>query len=548
MNAKRDLSRRTFLRQGASVSAVSSIISIETLASAETASTTNAATKIPRTADVPVTTEAAQSLTNKTIASRSNTTGTDNINIREYPIVGEDITEALNAAIADLSPPDSLGGRILIPHGVWGTAGGHDLSASISIEGVGYNQNTGWGTELKLRSRAHDYVFRVRSSHQKCTIKDLGINMQNAPYATGFLLTNIDLQPDANIYATTLENVGFDSGLFGIKVESIPNEGEQTQFECILNRFERLSFISCRTAFYCNTINSGFHFDNCYFNLPTRHPTGRSSGGVAFDCPFVGNLSVAHCLFVGSQSPYDPERQDGSTVLRTVGAFNNICFFDCQEEGIEYWYRNALNCFDYVPLVFRNCLIQSKMKFTAGGAVVFDSCRLQALTDKGVIQDADDAHVRIYFEGLNNFYKPGGEADSQNLGLLGTFVNDRSRLMLGSTILPLVEPQMPGADPNYVFHASRGEVVIRKGQQYVGIYNYLVKPETLVFAQLRSFDSGGTAIRDVQCEEDYFQINLTQAAADDLKIGFKVEVSEHLLGVYKYAPWVSVGAPTCGID
>ncbi|HEY0426499.1 MAG TPA: hypothetical protein VGC76_01710 [Pyrinomonadaceae bacterium] len=530
-NDSRNLSRRTLLSKGVAAIAASSIISIEALAAPDSA---NPAATINKTAialppGVPVTTTETQTLTNKTIPSRFNTLGTDYVNIREYPVPSEttdiaDITSQLNQAIDDLSRPGSYGGQILIPHGVWHSDGGHDIKNSISIEGVGFNTNPGfYGTEIKLNSKSgFAYMFKINSitdrkgrldDRQNCSLKNLAINLQDAPAAAGLLMTNEG--GGKSIYLTSVENVGFYGGEYGIKVNS-----DAVEFECILNRFERLSFIACRTAFYCNTINGGYSFDTCYFSLPTMDAAD-GSGGTAFDCPTIGNLSVEHCLFVGNQrNPPNIPPSDGSTILKTVGEYNNISFSDCQDEGIEYTYQNAENFFDNVPLVFRNCLVQSKFKYTASGSVIFDSCRLNITNGSARVTDTRDAYARVYLKGLNYIF---WQIEPHTVKTLDDFVNPFSQIIYEAKEigLPVITPT--GITGDRTINASRGTVNIARGESNIRVYNNSITPESLVFAQLRSYDSGGARIINVYCEYGLFTINFDKTAANELSIGFKVE-------------------------
>ena len=239
---------------------------------------------------------------------------------------GTDITDALNDAI-DFLANAGLGGTILIPPapyspGYWTTDGGHDLVSGIVIEGVGPTTNILKGTELKLNSSASDFVFRVKAPWQNCSLRRLKINMQNNSNAAGLVLTDhvSGTIQGTNIYFTNLEEVNFSYGKYGIRVDSKETSGVSTNFECIMNRFERVVFIGCETGFSCNSINGGYTFDSCYFSMPTPN-------GTALDCKWIGNIALDNCLFVGNQTPVaNVPPTDGSTILKTFGAYNNISF------------------------------------------------------------------------------------------------------------------------------------------------------------------------------------------------------------------------------
>lgn len=522
-----DVSRRNFLTKGAVVAAGASILAIESLAPPNLNAVEPAASHM--LTNDPVYTESAQTLTNKTISSAGNILGTDAVNVREFSISGTDITSALTAAINSLKNA-GRGGKILIPRGQWTTNGGHDLSSSITVEGAGVNSNGFVGSEIQLNANQSTFVFRVLANNQNCALKDLSINLSNNnANGIGLLLTNYKIEDNSvvgtNLYFTSVTNVFFNGGAFGIKVASNEINGVSTNFECILNRFEKVEFIGCKTAFYCNSINGGYTFDNCYFALPNQ--------GTALHCIFMGNMAVEHCLFVGGQQngAWIPAT-DGTTILKTVGAFNNISFYDCQDENVQYTYRNDVNPYDYVPLVFRNCLIQSKLKFTAHGAVILEACHVGTPTNGtppfGAVEDSSTGRVLLYLKGTNNVY-------TQSIvtgGPIANFSNVYSQIIYESKEIGLPSIQ---TTPNvgYTIHnASRGIVIIPSGSTNVVVNSNLVNADSMVFAQLRDKDSGGAIISNVKCLTPgtfglyfgSFQIELTKAAAANLTVGFKIEV------------------------
>jgi hypothetical protein len=537
-----NLSRRNFLTKGSAVAVVASIITIEAKAVISNEESSAIVENTNFFAGVPVTTLDVQTVLNKTLPSRQNTLGTDYVNIKEYPITGVDITNALNSAIASLNTPGSKGGQILIPHGTWTSNGGHDFVPSISIEGTGLNGNPGqYGTEVKLKSNSrYGYMFRITTGNQHCSLKNLSIDLSAKPTGIGLLITNQDngtRLSGINTYITNVENVGFNAGDFGIKVDSLTLENG-TDFECILNRFENVSFIGCQTGFYCNTANSGFSFDNCYFSVPFVASSSSNSDvrKTALFCKFIGNLSLEHCLFVGNQSvdtnnPYDPPT-DNSTILKTVGVFNNISFYDCQDENLQYMYQKGLNdqvpagynYFPDTPLVFRNCLIQSKLKFMEAGAVVFDSCVLNITKNAAQVTDGVNGtkFVRVYLKGLNNIYS-NPTLPLPLVTKLEDFSNQYSQMIYESLNVGLPSIHPPLINGYYFIDTTRGAVYAQIGGSSVVVYNNLILEKSLVFTQLRTNDSGGAVIREVICYDYRFEVFLSKPASNKLSIGFKVE-------------------------
>lgn len=494
-----DLSRRNFLTKGTAAAAVASIIAIPALNSSNAEAAVTSTTAMM--SNDPVYTESVQTLTNKTIASSQNILGTDYVNIKEFAISGSDITSALNSAIASI--PN--GGQILIPRGNWTSNGGHEFHDALSIEGVGYRYGGGSATSITLNSGGSQYLFRLLTPRRNCSLKNMSIAMTPGSNKIGVLMTN-QSTGEQIVYGTAIENVGFYGGGYGIKVDSLPNS-----FECILNRFERVSFIGCLTSFYCNSSNGGYTFDNCYFSVPGGPG---QTGQTALDIVLMGNLSLNHCLFVGVGFGANQPVTDGSTILKTTGAYNNISFFDCQDEALQYMYRNSTNSYDYIPIVYRNCVIQSHFKHTAPGSVVLDNTRCA-----GTFYDSSGAYTRVYVKGLTNFYTQSND----NAPIQTSFVNQYSQVIYEAVEIGQAVITPAATTGNQVINASRGTVNIAASGTYITVYNNAVRPQSLVFAQLRTHDSGGARIRHIYNDWGYFTIYLDKAAAAELSIGFTIE-------------------------
>lgn len=509
-----EVSRRTFLTKGTAFAAGASIIAIPALA-ANIEGTEKPASML---GNDPVYTDDVQTLTNKTIASNVNILGTDNVNIKEFFSTGTNITSALNSAISALG---SSGGRILIPRGVWYSDGGHVVTHAISIEGVGINSGIPtMGSVIRLNTEKSSFMFKLVTPTRNVSFKNFAINLNDTPDATGILLTDVG-GFDAYIYSTRIENLGIYGGEYGIKVET----SSTTQFECILNSFESVHFVGCRTCFYGNTVNSGYKFDNCHFYLPTTVES--TPGGTALDCITVGNISLEHCLFVGTQEN-DPfvGATDGSTILKTTGLFNSISFYDCQDENVQYAYQNSTNPWEVVALVYRNCLIQSHFKFTAHGKVTLDSCRCA-----GIIYDSTDVAVKVLLKGAWNFFgynlSNGQQITYESPESHTSFTYEYSQVIYEN--LEANAPIIKGAGDtnssgNYVVvNGTRGTATLLSGAGFLQVYNNTVSANSLVFLQLRTYDSGGARIREVDVYNGYFVIYLTQNAASNLNISFLVE-------------------------
>lgn len=532
-----NVTRRGFLTKGAGIAAVSSIIAIE--ASAETKEVNSSIQ--PMLANEVVYTEQVQTLTNKTISAANNNLiiGTDYLNVMEFPIDmnTRNITTALNSAITALSQTGSRGGQILIPQGLWTSNGGHDFAQSISIEGVGFGYDepiNAYGTEIKLISGTPGYMFRIKAKRNNCSLKNLAINLTNYSNAIGLLMDNPDDGSNDNTKYTSVENVGFMGGAYGIKVFSIGSLG----FECILNRFERVNFSNCQTAFYCNSANGGYSFDNCFFQLPPYIPAQGNQPekpGIAFDCEYMGNLSVNHCLFIGTTNPgaWRPPI-DKTTILRTTGSFNNITFYDCQDENVEFYYQSAttINHIPWAAITFRNCLIQSKFKFNAYGSVVFDSCQIALLPKNNlppsqnapteffpIVSDSATGAVKIYLKGLCNFY-----SYLVYYGIENSFADLQNPYSeIYKSLKPGIPYLAPTAQQVYTTDRLSGIVTCPINTGIIYVNNFNVKPNSIVFTQQRGGGGwNGARISHVTCNTNQFVITMTAEATIAIDISYLI--------------------------
>jgi len=522
------VSRRNFLSKSAGVAAAvtASILVIETPAANNALQTPKAIGGGSSLFDCTQ----AQTLINKVIPSIDNILGTDYVNVREFNICGTDITDALNDAIDSLknsgSPTDvPRGGQILIPRGRWTTRGEHDLYPSISIEGVGTQIDPNyfgvpWGTEITLvadeNKKVGDYMFRLVAGQHNCSLKNLSIDLTANDEAIGLLMTDGETS-GSHLKYTAVENVSFLNGGFGIRVDSSSN------FECIQHRFERVIFTGCKTSFYSNTANCGYSFDTCYFLLP--------HDGIALHLTVAGSVAVEHCLFVPSVGAL----AHNSTILKTVGAFNSISFYNCQDEGLTYAYQNDVNQYDYISVVYRNCLIQSLFKFNSHGSVVLDSCRVGSwdtfdfngtvVPIGGAFIDSLTAAAKVYLKGQYNFFRWAPTIMYLNAPI-ADFDNTGSRLIFESSEVGEAEiiPASATVPANYVINKTRGLINIDTGTNNILVYNNLVTADSMVFAQLQSQDSGGARIREVQCYAGLFYIFLSAAASNKIRVAFKVEL------------------------
>lgn len=450
-----------------------------------------------------------------------NVLGTDYVNVATFPISSDgDITDELDQAIALLKNADQpfsvpRGGQILIPRGRWTTRGGHTIYQGVSIEGVGSVAIPGdrlvpWGTELQLvESRKRHFaafMFMVDATYMNSSLKNLSILLGSSP-SSGLLITNESVVNET-VRHTHVENVAFQGGAYGIECRVKLYDGQDSNVEAIPISVQRAYFHDCKTAFYCDSVNSGFVFDTCTFLIPPD--------GIALECPTIGNLSVSHCVFFPSG-----ELDAGQTVLKTEGLFNNITFNDCQDESVTYCYRNTTNNFTWRPLVFNNCLIQSKFKYTADGSLILNSCQVYA----NRIEDSPTGFVNVYLKGKNNFYDLSTSPPVFYGAPIGTFVNPESRQVYEAQHYGLPEIVAPNASvpAYYAIEQSRAIINIGIGESSVFIYNNHVTPDSMVFTQFQSANSAGVQVRDVQCEPGAFQINLTAPTPVKLRVAYQIE-------------------------
>lgn len=450
-----------------------------------------------------------------------NVIGTDYVNVSTFPISDDgDITDELDQAIDLLKNAGEAfslprGGQILIPRGQWTTRGGHVIYQGVSIEGVGSvvipgDRGVPWGTELKLvagRKRTYPaYMFMVDAGYTNSSMKNLSIVLGSSPSA-GLLITN-DSTADDTLRHTHIENVAFQGGAYGVQCKVTIHGELDSNIEALPISIHRSYFHDCKSSFYCDSVNSGFVFDTCTFLIPPD--------GIALECPTIGNLSVDHSVFFPS-GPLDA----GQTILKTEGLFNNIVFNDCQDEGLTHCYRNTSNNFAWRPLVFNNCLIQSKFKYTADGSLILNSCQVSS----NLIEDSATGAVSLYLKGKNTFFDLNASPPVYYGGSIGTFVNAESRQVYESVHYGLPEIISPSAPvPEfYVIQQSRAIVNIDAGTSYIVVYNSRVTPNSMVFTQFQSFNSGAVQVRDVQCSAGSFQINLTGPTPVKLRVAFQIE-------------------------
>jgi len=475
-----NVSRRKFLAAGtaaigSSVLLAGSEVHAEETTAENLLAAANSTTSI---VDDVVTTTATQTLTNKTISAESNNLiiGTEYLNLRQmsgFPTGSNtDITTALNNAITRLNTYGTRGGQILVPRGQWTSSGGHNIGDSTSIEGVHVNSSTGIGEESGTQIRmtgSGGYMFRIggaTTDSLNCSIKNLNIRMDDNPTATGLLMSTAS---GHRIYGTYLENVHFWGGDYGIRVATgaalqtnyrgvyksnisydvndvvnigavyykallasinknpttNPTYWQQTalmgEFECIMNVFNRVQFVGCRVAFYCETNNSGFEFNTPYVYLQPN------SDSVGFYCYLVGTLTVNnHLCVTNSNAP-----ANGATILYTVGGYNNIAFQNGgQDEQIQYLYRNSTNHYSFSPIVFRNCLIQSEIKVTANTSFVSDSNHFVNFQGSPNFKDSSSAWCKIYLMGKNGVEtRDQYQAILYGQEVLAQFVNSNSAII-----------------------------------------------------------------------------------------------------------------------
>ena len=165
--------------------------------------------------------------------------------------------------------------------------------------------------------------------------------------------------------------------------------------------------------------------------------------------------------------------------------------------------------------------------------MIFDSCVINVteIEDKkenplGCIKvtDTSTAWAKVYFKGSTNLFWHFNPPLNTRLD---EFVNPYSQLIYEANDVGRAgHPSRSVTE--YFVSGFRDQCDSRSsysspGAAYVSIYNKLVTADSLIFAQLRTYDSGGVRIREVQCGAGWFVIALTQNAASRLGVAFKIE-------------------------
>ena len=154
-------------------------------------------------------------------------------------------------------------------------------------------------------------------------------------------------------------------------------------------------------------------------------------------------------------------------------------------------------------------MLQSKLKFTANGSVVFDACRLNGT----LLYDTSTAFVRVLRQGLTNVY------NTTTPNKIANFVNKASYVIDEYGDFHSPAPPTPGITE---INASRGEVIIPSSASSITVYNLFVREHSLLFTQLKTFDTGGARIASVNLQWGYFVIYLNQPASADLHVAFNL--------------------------
>ena len=154
-----------------------------------------------------------------------------------------------------------------------------------------------------------------------------------------------------------------------------------------------------------------------------------------------------------------------------------------------------------------------------------DSCRAYSFPDiGGAFEDTSTAYVKVYLKGQYNFftYTP---TPTYTGAAIATFNNAASQIILESLEigLPEIVPAAATVPAYYVINKTRGLINIASGTNSINIYNNFVTTDSMIFAQLQTYDSGGARIREVICSNGVFQINLTANASSKLRVAFKIE-------------------------
>ncbi|CAN5388462.1 hypothetical protein BH20ACI1_BH20ACI1_10480 [soil metagenome] len=450
---------------------------------------------------------------------------TSEINLAWYlGTAGGDATDALNKIIASLN--FSAGGNVFIPRALWTTTGGHDLPTNTLIRGGNSSVNAINDSQIKLVS-SNTYIFKISGNVREVSIKRLTLSSAGDTAATatvGILATSSYPNSTLGCYFEDVVFYGFTDTAF--KVDSTAPAPPRTDpWEFIQNHFVRCWFMLNKTGFRCNTINSGFKFDMCYFSLRAIDTDkGFTVGGTGFDIESVGQLIVDQYLAIGN-GPGGQNPSDGSTLLKTTNAFNSIVMIG-QDENIEWAYIKNGGAYSQIPVIFRNCSpFQSKAKFNAVGEIVFDNCELKT-TDAGIIHDSAAGTATIYLTGKNYLENTANPSNPR----LTNFVNNYSRVFYPDGNVNekfIAAPGTPTANNSYI-NATSGGITFAAGVTIIDIFTTLINQYTVgstIDAFIRTSNPDNVTVSaTIYPDYGFIRFTLSAASTVNLSVGFNIRL------------------------
>ncbi len=444
------------------------------------------------------------------------------------PSSGTDITAKLNEQIALIKTSGVKGGKIYIPNGAWTVDGGFDVPAG-TIEGNGKSVDTGAGTRLSMnQSSPHNYMFGIGGGSlmgiaakgvKDPRIRNLEINMGAKAAGHGILITN---SPGFAVYGTKIENVLIHYGAGGTGT-ALRVDAPGGVFECILMNIQGCDFKAAGRAFYCNTNNSGFTFKNIY--------SASLAGQIALDINIIGNLHVNDWVAVGSSAVVGTNFQnDGTIFLKTFGAYNNIILENCQNELMEFVYKNDVNPYPRKAITWRNNLIQGKMLFSSAGSLIDENNTwvnfaptaanpngYQNIIDGGT--GSNEAWVHLYRVGKNYVESRDANDVPQPNPRYTNFNNPYSRIIdTQGNINPL--KVVGSAAETQTVNASRGVVKVAANAVSVQVFNNLVDASSVINTFKMAFSDA--TIKGVVPNNGFFLVYFGTVPTAEISIGFEV--------------------------
>lgn len=314
----------------------------------------------------------------------------DEMNVHWWAGVGSTAEAAdQTAALTDIFTTLSIngGGRLLV-NGKWKTSTGFTVPANTQITGTD-RINSGF-----VLTSNNTYLLRTVSVtnevYKNILINNIGLFLENTTGSTAFLTTGAQGNGQSQ-YNIRLSNIHFNVADIGIDILSTSGNVEIINFVV-----DNCNFVNCVTnAFRCNTVNSGFVFNNPTIVIPASGLGFRliNIGQIEINQPIIGGGGAT----VGNAGP-----TDGSCFIQSEDQCNLITVNHAQDERLQYFFKRITNNNYVNKVVFNHCSIQSRIHFERFQTVHSNQCRYVVNVSGGIIEGGGGYYSDIPYDIATN--------------------------------------------------------------------------------------------------------------------------------------------------